>query len=243
MIYNNIIEKYNKGEKQLALLIDPDKCNNEALIQFEKVLQKVTPDLLMVGGSLVSSDIGQTVTELKIRFNLPVILYPGNNMQFTTKADALLFLSLVSGRNPEFLIGQQVVAAPLIKKAGMETIATGYMIIDGGRPTSAEYMSNTRPLPANKPDIAVATALAAEMLGMKMIYMDAGSGADNPIPEQIISAVRSNISIPLMVGGGINTEEKVRKACLAGADILIIGNAFEKDVSLLEAFHKLIKAL
>ncbi|MEI8279642.1 MAG: geranylgeranylglyceryl/heptaprenylglyceryl phosphate synthase, partial [Bacteroidota bacterium] len=170
----------------------------------------------------------------KAESDIPVILFPGNPSQISPFADALLYLSLVSGRNAELLIGQHVVSAPLVKSSGLEVISTGYMLIDGGVPTTVSYMSDSTPIPANKPDIALCTAWAAEMQGKNLIYMDAGSGARNPISEEMIHKISSNIDIPLFIGGGIHTPEKVYANCKAGANIIVVGNAIERDPMLIK---------
>lgn len=241
MIYDQIQQQYQQKHKQLALLLDPDKCSDKALRSLSVLLKHVTPDLLLVGGSLVSTDTYDFVARLKQHVQLPVILYPGSSTQYASNIDAILFLSLLSGRNPEFLISHHVASAPLIKANNTEVISTGYLLIDGGIPTSVQYISQTQPIPANKNDIAIATALAGQYLGMKLIYMDAGSGALNPIPTEMISAVKQQLSIPLMIGGGLNTTAKVEQACKAGADIIVVGNALEKNLSLLQDFHAAIK--
>ena len=173
------------------------------------------------------------ITVIKANCTIPVILFPGSTLQINEKADALFFLSLISGRNAELLIGQHVTVAPYLKNSSLQILPTGYMLIDGGAPTTVSYISNTLPIPANKPDIAICTALAGQMLGLQLIYMDAGSGAKNPISEKMIHAVSSQISIPLIVGGGITTPEKAAANCLAGADIIVVGNAIEKDPALI----------
>jgi len=173
------------------------------------------------------------VTLIKKESSIPVVLFPGSPSQVTPAADALLYLSLISGRNPELLIGQHVVSAPLVRKSGLEVMSTGYMVIDGGAPTTVSYISNATPIPCDKNEIAVCTAMAGEMLGMKLIYMDAGSGAKNPITSSMIQSVSSQISIPLIVGGGIRDAEQAFKSANAGADIIVVGNAIEKDASLI----------
>ncbi|MCU4173645.1 geranylgeranylglyceryl/heptaprenylglyceryl phosphate synthase [Marinilabiliaceae bacterium N1Y90] len=242
MVYDQIISKYKRGEKQLAILLDPDKLPNKSLTQLSQVLQKVTPDIILVGGSLVSTDTFDFINNLKKVIDQPIILYPGSSSQYASNADALLYISLLSGRNPEFLISHHVASAPLIKANDTEAISTGYLLIDGGRITSVQYVSQTLPIPADKSDIAVATALAGQYLGMKLIYMDAGSGAINPIPKKMIEDVKNQIDIPLMIGGGLNSKEKIASACQAGADIIVVGNALEKDVSLLKEFYQSVKA-
>lgn len=199
-------------------------------------------DLILVGGSLITNGFfDNCVRIIKKECSLPVVLFPGGIMQISDAADAILFLSLISGRNSELLIGKHVQAAPQLKKSGIEVIPTGYMLIDGGRITSVSYMSNTTPLPADKPAISATTALAGEMLGLKIIYMDAGSGAINPVPAKVISAVREQVDIPIFIGGGMKTPEDVMRACNAGADVVVVGNAFEGNPELIkilaEAVH------
>lgn len=241
-IYTHIQSKAANGQKQLAYLLDPDKYQGEKLTAAIGLIASTQPDLVMVGGSLVHGNTQLLVDTLKKQIEIPVILYPGSLLQLAPQADGILFISLISGRNPEFLIGNHVVAAPILRQTNMEIIPTGYMLVDGGNVTSVQYMSNTTPIPSAKTDIAVATALAGQYLGMKMIYMDAGSGASNPIPPQMIREVKNALAIPLMVGGGLNTTEKVANACQAGADLLVIGNAVEKDPSLLAEFKQIVMA-
>ncbi len=223
----------------LALLIDPDKCRNKDLEKQTYLINQYRPGLILVGGSLTTQPVEPVVEYLKQNTDIPVVLYPGHPSQVSYKADALLFLSMISGRNPELLIGAHVTSAPAIRQNKLETIPTGYMLIDGGSPTSVEYISQTRPIPAEKPDIAVATAIAGEMLGLKMIYMDAGSGAKNAITAEMIRKVKEQLEIPLMIGGGINTPEKFKTAISAGADIVVIGSALEKTPELLRDFSEI----
>lgn len=240
-VYNQILSNLSAGKKQIAFLVDPDKCTGNQAEAFIKAVEKRPPHLILVGGSLISNPIGTLVNYLKQHTEIPVVLYPGHPTHISPEADAILFLSMISGRNPDLLIGSHVVAAPLIKQYNIETIPTGYMLIDGGMPTSVEYISQTRPIPAEKTDIAVATALAGEMLGLKLIYMDAGSGALNPIPAKMISEVKKNCTIPLMIGGGINSPEKLANAYNNGADMVVIGNALENDPGLLEVFMNVVE--
>nr|WP_321407651.1 geranylgeranylglyceryl/heptaprenylglyceryl phosphate synthase [uncultured Carboxylicivirga sp.] len=242
MIYKQISDNFKQQKKQLALLLDPDKFGTEQMKSLSALLDLVTPDLLLVGGSLVSTDTYVFINELKKHIHLPVVLYPGSSTQYASNADAVLFLSLLSGRNPEYLISHHVASAPLIKANNTETISTGYLLIDGGCTTSVQYISHTLPIPANKNDIAIATALAGQYLGMKLIYMDAGSGAKNPVSAEMISSVKQQIDIPLMIGGGLNTSSKIETACKAGADIIVIGNALEKDLSLIKEFSEVIQS-
>lgn len=240
MILSSLQQKASSGKKTFALLIDPDKFPHDNIIKIVTAIEAAQPDLILVGGSLVMNKVEAVVEVLKKSLTIPVILFPGSLMQLTPKADGILFLSLISGRNPELLIGSHVAAAPFLKESGMEVISTGYILVEGGTTTSVEYMSQTKPIPASKTEIAVATALAGEMLGQKLIYLEAGSGALNHVPVQMITAVKKNISIPLIVGGGLNTLQKIEDACKAGADIIVVGNAFEKDLSLLHDFERII---
>ncbi len=235
MIYSDIISKKQEEKKQFAVLIDPDKLEEKLLFQIidHAVISKV--DFFFVGGSLLTSNnLDFCISNIKKNCDIPVLLFPGSPMQISSHADAILFISLISGRNPEALIGQHVIAAPYIKRANLETISTGYILVDAGKPTTVSYLSNSFPIPNDKPEIAVCTALAGEMLGLKLIYLDAGSGAKNAVPPEMISGVRKNISVPLMVGGGINSGEKALEAYRAGADILVVGNAIEKNYSLMK---------
>ena len=232
--YNKIIANKKLNKKQLALLIDPDKTTGNGLLKLIEIAQQSSVDFIFVGGSLLSSgNIDDCVSVIRSNSSIPVVLFPGDNLHYTSKADAILFLSLISGRNSEMLIGKHVVAAPMLKRSGLEILPTGYMLIESGKATSVSYMSNTTPIPSNKNDIAVCTAMAGEMLGMKLIFMDAGSGALNPISESMIADVSKNINIPLIIGGGISTPQKALLNCRAGADVIVIGNALEKDQSLL----------
>ena len=230
--------------KQLAVLIDPDSLSSETdLLSLIDRCNQANVDMILVGGSLITNGFWDRCIELiKSHTQIPLVLFPGNIMQTHAAADAILFLSMISGRNPDLLIGKHVLAAPLLKKSGIEVIPTGYMIVDGGNITSVMYMSNTTPLPADKNNIASCTALAGEMLGLKVIYMDAGSGAKTPITETMISAVSAKISIPLIIGGGITDPEKAYRNCKAGADLIVVGNAIEKDPKLIHEISAAIHA-
>jgi len=190
-------------------------------------------DFFLIGGSLTSVSIEPHISYIKKHSSIPVVLFPGSLLQISEKADGILLLQLISGRNPEFLIGNHVIAAPFLKKSHIEVIPTGYMLIDSGKISSVEYISNTKPIPAEKNDIAVATAIAGEMLGLKMIYLEAGSGAPGPINLSMISDVKKNISVPLIVGGGIKSGEDLKAVFNAGADIIVMGTAIENNISLL----------
>lgn len=233
-IYTELTKARQLGKKKLAVLIDPDKMRMGKLDQIIDLSVRCHVDYFFIGGSLlVNSQLDQCLQMIRQRTHIPMILFPGSSYQLSHKADALLFLSLVSGRNPDLLIGQHVIAAPYIKLSSLEVLPTGYMLIDGGVGTTVLYMSNTSPIPANKADIAVCTALAAEMLGLKLIFMDAGSGATKPISAEMIAAVRGAVSIPLIIGGGIRSADKVEENLKAGADVIVMGNAFEHDPSLM----------
>jgi len=241
MIYDKILKKKKKGLKQIALLIDPDKITMDGLNELLSAVNGTPPDLILTGGSLISEKMDEIVKTIKNECDIPLLLFPGSSIQISRHADGILFLSLLSGRNPEFLISHHVSAAPLLKSSGMEIISTGYLLIDGGKVSSVEYISNTKPLPREKTDLAAATAVAGEMMGMKTLYLEAGSGASIPVPETMIRKVREQTDIPLFVGGGLNTPEKIRSACEAGADIVVVGNAFEKDPGLLESFVEVVR--
>lgn len=243
MILTSFSQTKKLGQKKLAVLLDPDKIDFLSLEETVKNFEKAGVSFLFVGGSLLEKNRTDALIQvLKYYCKIPVVLFPGSVMQICPQADAILFLSLISGRNPEFLIGQQVVAAPMLESTDLEVIGTGYMLIDSGRLTTALYMSGTMPIPANKPEIAKCTALAGHYLGLQAFYLDAGSGAENPVPSEIIQAVAS-IPKPIIVGGGINTPEKANLAAKSGADIVVVGNALEGNdnqdylVSLIQAIQ------
>lgn len=234
-IYKELLIRKSKGIKSFAVLIDPDKVSTGQLEDICGIAKDAAVDYLFVGGSLVITDhLDDCIKTIKANCDIPVILFPGSPSQVSKYADGLLYLSLISGRNAELLIGQHVISAPFIKKTGLEIISTGYMVVDGGAPTTVSYISNATPLPHDKEDIALCTALAGEMLGMKVIYMDAGSGAQKAISEKMIQKVANHIEIPLIVGGGINTAEKAIKNCQAGADVIVVGNVLEKNIHLMK---------
>ena len=241
-IYQQLCAARNQKKKSFAVLIDPDKIQQQSLEKLIALGKTAQVDYWFVGGSLVvSNHLEQLVVDLKTKSEIPVILFPGSPSQVTPRADALLYLSLISGRNPELLIGQHVLSAPAVKQSGLEILSTGYMVIDGGAPTTVSYISNATPIPSNKNEIALCTALAGEMLGMKLIYMDAGSGAQKPIPAEMIQAVAAQITVPLLVGGGITTPAKAAENCKAGADLIVVGNAIEKDPGLITAIGAAVK--
>ena len=235
VILAQLQEAAQQGRKQLAVLIDPDKASEQHLLQLVRKAEQMSADYFFVGGSLISSDrLGQTISLIKKYVEIPVVIFPGGATQLSDNADGILLLSLISGRNPEFLIGAHVIAAPALRRSGIQILPTGYMLVDGGAPTTVSYISNTTPIPANKPDIAACTAMAGEMLGLQLIYMDAGSGAPNPIPAAMIKAVKRSVKLPVIVGGGMRTAEAAQAAWLAGADVVVIGNALEEQPSLIE---------
>lgn len=232
----------NSGRKALAVLFDPDDTDERSLIKSLNVCLEQKVDFIFVGGSLVtSSNLHEVVSMIKSYTDIPCVLFPGNAIQIDGAADAILFLSLISGRNPELLIGQHVVAAPVVKRSNLEVIPTGYMLVNSGKPTSASYISNSQPLPNDKPSLAASTALAGEMLGFKSIYMDAGSGAEEPISPKVIRAVKGAVDVPVIIGGGLNTPAKAKRALDAGADIIVVGNGAQKSLSLLTEVSEVIQ--
>ena len=241
--FMRITDQFYRKRKQLAVLVDPDKLSDKQLEQTAVNAQRAGVDYIFAGGSLLINDnLFQSVKIIKDNCDIPVIIFPGNNYQLASNADAILFLSLISGRNPDMLIGMHVIAAPYIKMSGIETVATGYMLIDSGKPTSVTYMSNSFPIPGDKKDIAACTAMAGEMLGLKIIYMDAGSGADRSVPEEMIRFVKDSVDVPLMIGGGIKTAGQLRSKYEAGADIAVIGTRFEDNPEGMLAFGEIKKS-
>lgn len=223
------------GKKSVAVLIDPDKVEDPQRLQYLiNLASENCVDFFFVGGSLLTTtNLGEVVRYIKKDVNLPVVLFPGNSMQIDSSADAILFLSLISGRNPELLIGQHVAAAPILRNTRLEIIPTGYILVNSGKTTSVAYISNTIPIPEDKYSLAACTAMAGEMLGLQTIYLDAGSGAERPISQKMIATVRRAVNVPLIVGGGINSAQKAMKALEAGADMIVIGNALEKEPDML----------
>lgn len=240
-ILTQMQQQASTGNKSMAVLVDPDKTAEADWHMLVPLAESAGVDYLFVGGSLLVEDrLKACVNYYKGNTEIPVVLFPGSPAQIVPEADALLLLSLISGRNPELLIGQHVLAAPRLKQSGLEVISTGYMLVDGGSQTTVSYISNTTPLPHNKPDIAACTALAGSMLGLQTTYLDAGSGADKPISETMITAVKQEITGPLLVGGGLRTTRDVRNACNAGADIVVVGNVLEKDPLLIGDMAKAV---
>ena len=242
-IYTSFRKAKKAKQKKFAILIDPDKLILKEVDQLVKLATLAQVDFFFLGGSLVvNNQLDAIIESIKAQTSIPVVLFPGSSRQLSYKADALLFLSLISGRNADLLIGKHVESAPFLKISPLEIISTGYILVDGGVPTSVSYMSNTFPIPADKNSIAVCTAKAGEMLGMKLIYMDAGSGAMNPINTTMVQDVATAIDIPLIVGGGIRSPQKALELTKAGADVIVIGNAIEKDLSLLSEVAAAIKS-
>ena len=234
-IYRQLLSLKAEGKSGFAVLADPDKIEASEMPRLAKLCNEAGVDYLFIGGSLLMAHkMEDCITRFKAESNIPVILFPGSPSQVSPSADALLYLSLISGRNADLLIGQHVVSAPIVKASGLEVISTGYILIDGGVQTTVSYISNTVPVPADKPEIALCTAWAGEMLGNHVIYMDAGSGAKDPVSTDMISKVSENLSIPLFVGGGITTPQKVNDNCKAGANIIVVGNAIERDPMLIK---------
>jgi phosphoglycerol geranylgeranyltransferase len=219
--------------KSIGLLLDPDTARGDSLKNILEIAQKCNTDYILAGGSLTFSSIDNLIDEIRALCSIPVVLFPGNLLQLSRKPDKIMLLSLISGRNPELLIGNHVTAAPYLKTVKEKLVSVGYILISCGNRTSVEYISQTESIPSGKPEIAVATAMAGEMLGLGIIYLEAGSGAESPVPLNIIKAVRDNISIPLLVGGGIQNMAEVENIFLSGADAIILGNGCEKRPELL----------
>ena len=225
-LYQVCLQRQAHRQKAIAVLLDPDKCTTEQRVPYSAI-KAAQPDFIFVGGSGINHSIDEFVNQLKQHTSVPVILFPGDCAQFTPRADGLLLLSLVSGRNPDLLIGQHIKAAHSIAQSDVEVISTGYILIQGGKQSSVEKVSHTQPLSEDDTNTITATALAAQLLGMKAIYLEAGSGALHAVSAHTIQAVRNAIHLPLMVGGGICSTEQIDCALNAGADIIVIGNHFE----------------
>lgn len=239
MIYQNLLLAKKQGRKLLAILLDPDKVSFSKLSETLVKLNSSAVDYIFVGGSTVEKGVtDELVYQLKKQTAIPVILFPGHYSQITSHADAILFLSLISGRNPEYLISQQVKAVPMIKRSGLEVIPTGYILIDGGKESSVQKISETDPIKPFDIEEITHTACAGMYMGKKIIYLEAGSGALAPVSASIIQAVKANISIPLIVGGGIRSENELRSAFESGADLVVIGTAFEENNNLLTKIMK-----
>jgi phosphoglycerol geranylgeranyltransferase len=234
LIYEQLISFRRSGQKGLAVLLDPDKLEMKDIRERMDLILHAQIDLLLVGGSLITeSGFGEKLKAIHAAAPCPVVLFPGSPGQIHHEADAILFLSLISGRNPDLLIGQHVLAAPILRNMALEIIPTGYMLIDGGSPTTASYVSQTFPIPWDKPEIAGATALAGEMLGLKCIYLDTGSGARKSVSAEMIACVRNTVNLPIIVGGGLRSSVQLQEAYEAGADMLVVGTAFEENPEIL----------
>lgn len=240
MIYQKIQESFNK-KKLFSLLIDPENYDQNRLIHITKQADQSGVDFIMVGGSLLSNTLNQTIRMIRDHTSIPIVLFPGSLMQISPEADGIFLLSLISGRNPELLIGHHVLAANMLKKSDLEVIPTGYILIDGGKTSSVEYISNTKPIPAEKSDIITSTAIAGELLGHQLIYLESGSGANQTLYPEVIRQVKSQIGIPLIVGGGLKSAEDVQKICQSGADMVVVGNILEQYPDQLKAMTHIIK--
>jgi phosphoglycerol geranylgeranyltransferase len=244
--FQRLLDIRNTRGAGYLILIDPDKIDHSALPSFVRDATEAGADGFLVGGSLLmANEMDQLLQIIKSNTTLPVVIFPGSLFQISPVADAILFLLMISGRNPDHLIGNQVIASPIIKKIGLEAISTGYMLIEAGKTTSAEFMSNTKPIPHNKPDIAVAHALAAEYIGIKMLYLDAGSGADFPVPDEMIQSIKKYCSLPMIVGGGIRTPEVAREKVKAGASFIVTGtvNEYNSHHSLVREFAEAVHSV
>jgi putative glycerol-1-phosphate prenyltransferase len=226
---------------QLGILVDPDKARPNHLEKLVTFAKAGMFDFFLVGGSLTHNSTAHVVDFLKLHKTLPVVLFPGDIEQIVYNADAVLFLSLVSGRNPEYLIGKHVLVAKRLKNSTMQIIPTAYILISSENPTAVQYITQTQPIPRNKPELVVATALAAELLGMKMIYLEAGSNADEPVSEEIVRNVKKEVNLPLIVGGGIRTPKQMLELYNAGADIIVIGSAVEENPNLVPKFARVFR--
>lgn len=240
-VYQKILDGKAKGKKLFALLLDPEKCTGDILNRTLAQLLHHHPDFIFIGGSTGMFSAGKLIEQLA-EISVPKVLFPGDASQFSDRADALLFLSLISGRNSDYLIGQHVQSAVEVRRSGIEVIPTGYILIDGGRNSAVERVSQTKAIAAGKAETAVATAIAGELLGMKMIYLEAGSGAKQTVSPEMVQMLRENIDIPLIVGGGIRQTEQVTKALKAGADLIVIGNALEQEPERIREFVRFFEA-
>lgn len=228
--FERLLAARDKQGAGYLVLIDPDKMTGQQLPAFVRDATEAGVDGFLVGGSLMmTGEFERQLSVIKQNTTVPVVIFPGSLFQVSPAADGILFLVLISGRNPEHLIGNQVLAAPMISKMGLEAVSTGYMLIGTGLITSAEFMSNTKPIPHHKPDIALAHALAAEMMGMRCLYLDAGSGADQPVPDEMIRVITKSCTLPMIVGGGIRQPEDAKKKVAAGASFVVTGTILEKQ--------------
>ncbi|TGD78055.1 geranylgeranylglyceryl/heptaprenylglyceryl phosphate synthase [Hymenobacter wooponensis] len=242
-LYDALTKRRKHGQKSLAVLLDPDQLDEASCRLILELSEKHPVDYFFMGGSLVmSSHQAALIRFIKSRSGVPILLFPSNSLHIDEQADGILLLSLISGRNPDFLIGQHVIAAPLLRQSNLQILPTGYMLVDTGRQTTASYMSGTTPLPYDKPAIAACTAMAGEQLGLRLMYLDGGSGAMYPVSAAMIRAVRQATEVPLIVGGGINTVDKAQVALSAGADVIVVGNQIEKDRDFLGEMSKVVRS-
>lgn len=233
--YQDILNAKAAGQKLLAILLDPDKIKWDELEVLTEKLNNSLVTHIFVGGSTVQEQItDKLVEQLKKTIQLPIVLFPGDFTQITNQADAILFLSLLSGRNPEYLIGQQIKAVPFLQNTDLEVIPTSYILIDGGNQTAVARISQTQPIDQNEVELITNTAKAGEYLGHKLVYLEAGSGANIPVSTEIIKAVSQTTNIPLIVGGGIRTQKQMDLAYQSGADMVVIGTAFEENIDFFE---------
>lgn len=240
-IYKEILKSSKEGRKAFAVLIDPDKSSTEEVKELAFSAQAAGVDYILVGSSILTNgSMERCIGAIKEFCNIPVLLFPGNTLQVNPLADGILYLSLISGRNPDMLIGNHVISAPLVKAADLEIISTGYMLIESGKITTVSYMSNTVPIPRSKDEIGACTAMAGEMLGLKLIYLEAGSGAELVVPDSMIQAVKNSVDIPIIVGGGIRSAEQAAQSCRAGADLIVVGNALETEPGLIDSISRAV---
>lgn len=231
-IYQEILKSKAENKKLLALLIDPDKVDVETIsILAEKINQSPATHIFVGGSSFNGNHLDELITELKLRIKLPILLFPGNPSQISDKASGILFLTLLSGRNPDYLIEHQINAVPILNKTNLEVISTGYILIESGNETAVERVSKTKPLDRNNAEYVLQTAQAGEFIGNKLIYLEAGSGAKFSVPKEMITLVSQNIKIPLLVGGGIRSQQEIENAYNSGADLVVIGTAFENNLN------------
>ena len=237
-IYQQIVQAKAAGKKLLAILLDPDKLNLDSVSALmDKINQSQATHIFVGGSSYNGTHLDDLISAIKQKSNLPILLFPGNPSQISDKADGILFLSLLSGRNPDYLIEHQINAIPILKKTKLEVISTGYILIESGIPTAVELVTKTKPLNRNNSEYVLQTAQAGEYIGNKLIYLEAGSGAQKPVPLEMITMVAQNTTIPLIVGGGIRSHQEMENAYKAGADLVVIGTAFENDINFFNTFN------
>lgn len=238
-LYAQILEAKAANQKLLAILIDPDKVQLGDIPVLSKTINNSPATHIFVGGStFIGNNLDEIIIAFREHIHLPIVLFPGHPSQISKFADGILFLTLLSGRNPDFLIGHQVDAVPLLAKTNLEVLSTGYLLIESGTTTAVERTSQTKPLDRNNTNYVIQTAIAGEMLGNKLIYLEAGSGAKHPVPLEMITLASKKLTIPVIVGGGIRSKDQIQQAFSAGADMVVIGTAFENDISFFEQFRR-----